>query len=386
MKIIKLIYQTYLPHQGRYPRVSGQARILKRSGFDVKVIACDREGGHRVNDELEGIKVERISQKTKEMRGPLRQFFPLVMFWIKTLRKLSSSKYDILHCHNIDVLPLGCAVKFFFGRPVVFESHEPDYYALWPKRWDIALWFVNFVEKMMVRYLDNVSVTNQIQVDKYLKMGVKNVRLIGNYPVPELRVQALDYEKFKRPFVTFGRIGTIYADTGFEQSVEAFSKITEKYPESRFFIAGRVFDNYKDKFLSIIKPFEKNIDYAGAFSADRMPELYGKIDVSLLVYPRSRWFKNITPRKFFDSIANGVPVIMTDIGDLGDYINHKNCGIVVDENRIESVCRAMEKMIEKRDFLKKTTLKSFALGNTEFGWSRMATLYVNMQRDVIKKK
>ena len=76
-RIVKLIYQTYAPFQGRYPRVSGQAQILLNRGFEVTVLACDRDGTRPSTEILEGVRVVRITQKSGEMRGPFRQILPL---------------------------------------------------------------------------------------------------------------------------------------------------------------------------------------------------------------------------------------------------------------------------------------------------------------------
>ncbi|MFX1555374.1 MAG: glycosyltransferase, partial [Promethearchaeota archaeon] len=209
-KIIILIYQTYVPYQGRYPRTAGHAKILKENGFDVTVLACDREGSHPANEILEGIRVRRIPIETGEMLGPFRQVFPLLLFWIKSVKWLLTHQFDILHCHNLDVLPVGCFIRVFRRRPVLFDSHEPNYYALWPDKWKPFLQLINLLEKLMVMIVDAVSVTNHYQVQKYKKVGARRVELIGNYPLPHLRVDKLREDKHSKDHAVFGRLGTIY--------------------------------------------------------------------------------------------------------------------------------------------------------------------------------
>src|SRR5690606_14820766 len=320
VRVAKLIYQSYLPFQGRYPRVSGQAKILQQNGYDVTVLACDRDGVNASDEVLDGIRVKRMAMRTGENLGPFRQLWPLLLFTLKAFRWLRQQRFDIIHCHNIDILPLGCLVGWATGAPVIFEAHEPDYYALWPKRWQPMLRLVNAAERVFARRCSGISVTNQDQVDKYRQVGIRHVELIGNYPLPHLRIDSLPEEKFNRKGVVFGRLGTVYRDTGFEVAIAAFQQIVAQHPEAVFLIAGRVADNYREDFERLIEPVRDHLRLTGAFAAEEMPRLYHEIDVSLFVYPRSDWFRNITPRKFFDSLANGVPVIMTDIGGLGPVI------------------------------------------------------------------
>jgi len=385
-RVVKLIYQTYLPFQGRYPRVSGQAKILQQNGYDVTVLACDRDGDQPAEQELEGIHVKRIAVKTGENRGPFRQILPLVVFAIKALRWLRQQRFDIIHCHNIDILPLGVLVRWLTGAAVIFESHEPDYYALWPKRWQPMLRFVNAAERFLARRCSGISVTNQYQVDKYRSMGAGHVELIGNYPLPHLRIASLPEEKFApKQSVVFGRLGTVYRDTGFEAAIAAFQQVLKEYPEAEFLIAGRVADNYREDFEKLVDPVRDHLRLTGAFAAEEMPRLYGEIDVSLFVYPRSDWFRNITPRKFFDSLANGVPVIMTDIGGLGPVIREQMCGTLVSDTDIEDIARAMKQLIQDVPLRRELAENSLRLAQTQYSWDNMAERYLALQQTLLEE-
>ncbi len=382
-KVVKVIYQSYLPVQGRYPRTSGQAHILARNGFEVTVLACDREGDNPLEEELEGIHVVRLRESTGEMRGPFRQLLPLLRFWFRAFFWLRRHPFDILHVHNLDVVPLGAAVRLFLRRPVVFESHEPNYYALWPRKWAWLLGIVEGVERMLSRRMSAISVTNLIQVEKYRAMGHPRVVLIGNYARPELRVRKLPEEKFDRPGVIFGRFGTIYPNTGFEATLEALAQVVKVRPETRMVIAGRVVENYRETFHRLLEPVKEHVEYLGAYSAADMPDLYRRVDVSLLIYPRSEWFRNITPRKFFDSLANAVPVIMTDIGGLGPVIREREMGLVVSDTDIDDIAAAMLRCIEEPGLVRHMAEQALHQASTEYSWEEMERQYVALQNALL---
>lgn len=385
MKIVKLIYQSYLPYQGRYPRVSGQAKILLDGGHDVTVLACDREAKHPSSDVLDGIKVKRLPVKTGEMRGPFFQFFPLLLFWWKALGWLSRHSFDVLHCHNLDVLPLGWLMKASKSCRVVFDAHEPDYYALWPKKWRPFLGLIDRLEIFLARRVDFVTVTNDYQVNKYRKNGVKHVDLVGNYPLPGLRTEKLLEDKFSGKVVTFGRLGTVYSSTGFEETLAAFTKVIKDYPQARLLIGGRVTEEYEQSFRSLLRPLEEYVEFLGSYFAEQMPEIYKRIDVSLLVYPKNQWFRHITPRKFFDSVANGVPVIMTDIGGLGDVIKRSECGWLVDEKDIDSIAEAMIEIITNSEDRRRVASNALHLAQTEYDWKAMAERFLGIQQAVLAR-
>jgi glycosyltransferase involved in cell wall biosynthesis len=385
-KIVILIYQTYLPYQGRYPRVSGQAKILQENGFEVIVLACDRERAHPVKEILEGIRVERIPVKTGEMQGPFRQLLPFLVFLVKSLRWLFTHRFDSLHCHNLDVLPVGCLVKLLKRCPVLFDAHEPNYYAMWPKKWKPVSRLLTLLERVMAKNVDAISVTNNYQVQKYRKLGVRRIELVGNYTHPRLGADEVREEKFLKPHVTFGRLGTILHETGFEESVAAFVRIIDVYPQARWLIAGRIVDNYRNAFFRLIEPVSEHLQLMGTYPIEKLPELNRRIDVSLLIYPKNAFYRNITPQKFYDSLANGVPVIMTDIGGLGDIIRERKCGLVVDEGGIDTIADAMARLIDDTALRKKMARNALRLAKTDYAWQSMARRYVDLQQNLMIRK
>jgi glycosyltransferase involved in cell wall biosynthesis len=372
-----------LPHQGRYPRVSGQAKILKEAGYEVTVLACARGGGAPDAEVIEGIPVERIRVDTGEMRGPLRQLLPLFLFHVRALRWLRKNSFDMLHCHNLDVLPLGYIAKLVKKARLVFDAHEPDYYALWPKRWRFVVRLIDLLDSFLARRADAVTVTNAFQIRKYARIGVRKVRLVGNYPPPELRVGKEPKRTPTRGEITFGRLGTFYPNVGVEETVEAFGRVIRKQPRARLLLGGRAVNGYREEFLRVLAPFRKQIEYVGAYDARKMPELYSRIDISCLIYPRNDWTRNSTPRKFFDSLANGVPVIMTDIGALGDLIRERKCGLVVDERDVDSICEAMEMMLENPRALEEMSRAAFALAESEYSWQGLVEEYTKLMGEIL---
>ena len=106
-RIVEVISQSYLPWQGRYPRVSAQAKALQRAGHQVTVLACDRDARHPPQDVVEGVPVERLPIPAAEMGGPVRHLGPLLQFYRKAREWADGRAIDVVVCHNLDAMPLG---------------------------------------------------------------------------------------------------------------------------------------------------------------------------------------------------------------------------------------------------------------------------------------
>ncbi|MFQ5427436.1 MAG: glycosyltransferase family 4 protein [Thermodesulfobacteriota bacterium] len=369
-KIVKILSQSYLPTQGRYPRITSEARTLLEEGHRVLIMGWDRKCEAPLEESCGGIEIRRVRVRSGEMRGPVQAFF-LLAFWIKAFLRLMREDIDIVHCHNLDVMPLGFMIQLTRSCKLVYDAHEPNYYALWPKRWNFLLFFVNGLEFFLARRADAVIVANTFQVEKFLARGISSVKEIGNWPVSEIIVDAPHRKKGRG--LVFGRIGTIYPDIGLEEALGAMREVVREYPDTRLFLAGRVVEAYRPEFERVLREMGPLVEYYGPYGAQEMKALYEKIDVSLLLYRRNDWFTNITPTKFYDTLANGVPVVMTDIGGLGAVIREKGCGIVVDENDMGSIVSAMNKFITDDRFRRGASKKGLALIKEELNWDRAAT-------------
>ncbi len=369
-RIVKILSQSYLPNQGRYPRITSEARTLVEEGHRVLILGWDRRCDSPVEQSDGGIEIRRIRVRSGEMRGPVQVFF-LLAFWIKAFFRLWKEDVDIVHCHNLDVMPLGFMIQLLRRCKLVYDAHEPNYYALWPKKWNFLRFFVNNLEFFLARRADAVIVSNTFQVNKFLARGISSVKEIGNWPIKEIIVDAPHRKKGRG--LVFGRIGTIYPDIGLDAALGAMREIVKKHPATRLFLAGRVVGSYRAEFERIIEKMGPMVEYYGSYGAPDIKALYENIDVSLLLYRRNDWFAHITPTKFYDTLANGVPVVMSDIGGLGDVIREKGCGLVVDEDETASIVSAMERFITDNRFRRGASKKGLTLIKEELNWERAAS-------------
>jgi len=369
-RVVKLLSQSFLPVQGRFPRIHGEATTLKNAGYEVLIVGWDRTGQCPPVEMVSGVQVRRIRVQSSELRGPWQLPF-LCLFWLKAMLILLPIRIDVVHCHNLDVLPLGFLLGKLKRCSVIYDAHEPKYYTLWPDKWHKFLSFIDFIEISLARRVNYIIVSNQYILRKFEAKGITNSAIIWNYPVDYFIVDEIPPKRLEKNEVIFGRIGTLYHDIGIEAALFAFDGIKDKYPHIKILLAGRVVDTYYDQLIQAARPLGPRVTLMGAFDAEEMPVLYRKIDVSLMTYRKTKWFRHITPTKFYDSLANGVPVIMTDIGGLGDIIRKYNCGIVVDENDIPGIREAMETMIGDSDLRQEMAENGLKLIKEEFNWKKM---------------
>jgi len=366
---VMLFTNSFLPHQGRFQRVYNEARSLVDHGWRVVILAWDRTASLAEEEEMDGIEIKRIKIAGREKVGPVIALRMLAYMW-KALRYVLANRVDVVHCHNMDVTLLGWILKKLKKNlKLVYDFCEPDYYTYWDKKWASLFLFVGEMEKALVKRCDCLLVHNHYQLDKYAAIGVENLVHIGSYPFAEMIVDAVPERD--RDEVVIGRIGTIYENNGIEEIVAAFKVLMPRYPGLRLLLAGRVLDVYKPTFDALIAPIRDRVELIGAFNSADMPRLYAEIDISLMVYVLDDWFRNITPTKFFDSLACGVPVIISDMGRIRELMGDRACGVVVESLEAEHLAAAVEAMIADPAARRTMAQNGLDLIKTNCNWDLM---------------
>jgi len=230
---------------------------------------------------------------------------------------------------------------------------------------------VERLDLAMARRADAVTVTNSYQENKYRRAGVQAVRIVGNFTPPACRIARIDPSKFQGAETRFGRFGTFFHGVGLEPAAEAFRQLRAARADVELFLGGRVLKPYQRAFDDQVGKLRPSVNILGTYDSAMTPDLYARIHVSLLTYPLSRFYRHITPLKFYDSISNGVPVIMSDIGGLGQVIRTHECGFVVDPADVKGIRVAMDRLASNRELLRAMSENALAAADREFSWERL---------------
>lgn len=371
-RILMLFSMSFEPYQGRYLRAYNEARALVESGHQVTVLGWDRSGKSAPFELRDGIRIERIYEAAPD-RTSISSLPSFLRFSAKVLSHVKKRCFDLIHCHNLQLLPLGVLLKRLRKVPLIFDSCEPDYFALYPRK---LHGMVKSLEGFMAKRADAIFAHNDYQVKKYRNMGHPLVSLIGSYPSRDMILETAE-KPSKKEKIIIGRIGSLYQDNGVEEVLAGFRLISKYMENAELFFAGRVFDNYQEQFKQLTDGMEDQITVFGAFNSGDMPKLYNRIDISIIIYHRSLWFKNITPTKFFDSLAMGVPVIASDMGGLKEIVEQYHCGMIVDERSPEVIAEAIKKMVGDPHLRYEMAINGLKAIKENYNWERMQERFLN---------
>lgn len=143
-----------------------------------------------------------------------------------------------------------------------------------------------------------------------------------------------------KPF-TYVFVGRIVGDKGINELVEAFSKLHDKYPNTKLVLVG----NYETNLDSVSETTQRRIDSVNEIEAcgpkygDDLLQMYKDADCFVLPSYREGF-----PNTVLEAGAMGLPSIVTDINGSREIIIEGENGFIVPPKNSEALFRAMEKI------------------------------------------
>lgn len=263
---------------------------------------------------------------------------------IKQQYEKTNKKYDFILCNTtvtykaVDVLqhyntPL---VWFIRETKLVDEGilNDPDFERV----------FTNFYNIYTVSdYAAHVS-----------KRYNKNVRIIRNAIADKFN----GFKKTNKKIV-FGFIGSVIPVKGTELLVRAFNKLTQKNKNIELKIAGWYNNEYGLKVKDIACP---QTEFLGEIQKEEKQKFFDDIDI--LVVPST---DDPCPLTVIEGTMLGKPVITTDTVGSNFMIKDKRNGFIVKTGDMNSLYKAMEKILNKDlDKMKQYSRKMYLkYGTTE---------------------
>ncbi len=384
MKVVMVNSVSFLPTQGRYRWVYAQAKSLVDAGHEVHLLAWDRTLEAPARERIDGIEVERIRVKAGFGRlSPIRTAFRLLWFHLRLLARLLAIDADVLHTFNPDVIPPVALVAWLRRRPHVMALIEPHYYYNWPDRVRPLIKLLDAAERHFALRASAVVVHNLYQVNKFTQMGVRRVVHLAQVPDRALADDELPDRSKRTGTVVFGRIGTVFGGiNGIEELIPAFKMVLDEGHAAKLLISGRVSPEFEAEFAKLVAPLGDAVEVTGAFHPNDIARQYERTDVSIQLTPRTIFYRYITPTKFTDSLAHGVPVISSAIGDVPYLAEKTGAAILVDETDPKSIHDGITRLIEDRELRLRMGQAGLELVRNEYCWDRMQVRLLDLYRSL----
>ena len=327
-------------------RIHNQVETALEQDYKVGVIAYGKKGEkhseHDNNFLLIRLKTGLINS------GPLK----FIIFNIKLFFTLFLRPVDIIHCHDLWVLPASAMLSLFKNSALIYDAHE--YYAglqIFNKRFiRKKIWL--FCEWACIPVVDILMTISEPLGKLYKKhyYNLDRVEIVRNLP----QFEDLDREKavelpLKNDSKNIIFHGHFKSGRGLENLIKAMAFVENV---SLVLIGG---GELKENLIDLVhkKNIQKKVRFVDYIHTELLISTIAQADIGVVLFePTSINYAHALPNKFFEYIMAGVHILGSNIITIDSYVKKYELGRIVDPSQPQFIAKTIEDMINDETKLK----------------------------------
>ena len=366
-------------------RVYAEATSLLKAGYEVTVIAWDRERQNPSRQNLDGIEVVRLRTRLLPKQYRFGYFllveFNLLLWQRQAYRQAlilnREKRFAFIHCHDFDTLAIGTRLKRKLGLPLVYDAHEVYGYTMtriFPHRIaNIFLW----LEKRLIRRVDKIINVCEPQKKYFERITDKPISLIMNCkPLQSLEYQPPD----NQGDFTLLYIGGLHQGRAVLMLVQAVRGL----PGVQCIIRGTGRPHYVQALKEECSR-TSNVTFSGRVPFEEVIPMTKKSDVSFcMLNPADPNSVIGMPNKLYEAMVCGRPLICTKGTYSGEVTEQEEAGLVVEysEQALREAIIKLRDNLELRERLGRNALKAAI---DKYNWQKqeekLIELYKSLQNE-----
>jgi PEP-CTERM/exosortase A-associated glycosyltransferase len=336
---------------------------------------ADWKGEWAPEEEIDGVRYFR-SGAVPRNGLPFADEMRLMGALERRIRKVAErERPDVLHAHSpiLNAIP-ALRVGKQLGIPVVYEirafwedaAADQGSYAEGSFKYRL----VRYLETRVCRRAQRVVPICQGLLADLRGRGIPDARLtvIPNAVVPEQFADCTPDEDLRAQWGLAGRrvvgfVGSFYHFEGLDLLVDAAARLAQGFPDLALVLVGG--GEMEGALAGQVRRLglQDRVVMPGRIPHDRVPGVYGLID--LLVYPRKpmRLTELVTPLKPLEAMAMGKALVASDVGGHRELVTHGETGVLFPAGDVVALAECAASLLADSD-------RRAALGGRGLEWVR----------------
>ena len=363
--VLMLLTNAYDPD----PRVRQEALALIGMGCRVRLLAWDRDLKAPATALMEGVEVERVYLSSAHGRGTTQIFF-YAWLYLKMLWRGLRTRFDVVHCHDLDTLPMGYILGKLKRKPIVYDAHESFPDMLEGNVHPAVRRGLSLLENFFIRRIDLLITVGEKLRRHFAERGARHSVVVGNWKRlgDFLRSEEQNQETRHRLGIPDGAtvvvcITQLLKDRKIEELLQAAAECPDVY----VILGGKGVLHDVVEQAATVNP---RILYVGFVSGKQIADYTCTGDIVYYGFePENPNARFSAPNKLFEALAAGRPLITGDFGEIADVVREAECGIVLPEYSVEEIRKAFA-ILEDRNARNSMAANARRHGKAFLNWEQ----------------
>ncbi|KKR05755.1 MAG: Glycosyltransferase [candidate division WS6 bacterium GW2011_GWF2_39_15] len=333
-KVIVLLFNDFTNDN----RVSKECKSLNDNGYEVELASTSFDKSLPKSENIKGFKVRRFNVGSFKFLP-----FNLILFWLHTI--INYRKEGIFHANDLYALPPAYVIKKVFNKKakIIYDCHEHETEAPIYNGKFLLKKAAQLFERKMIYSADRVIVVSESIGKDYMEMyGLKKLHLVMNCPYfksyasTDLFRKELGIPKDK---VIFLYQGLYKEGRGVENLVELFKRLSKINDELVLVLLtyGEGIEALKESIKGI-----KNIYWHDKAPLDVYMSYVASADWGILLIENiCKSYNYALPNKLFDYVMCGLPVIVSNLKEVSQFVEREKVGYVIDSTNMEEMIKLL---------------------------------------------
>lgn len=368
-------------HRDFDARIWKHCKSLSNMGYSVDLI-CPWVISSKEN--FDGIRFhtfKRISSRVIRML-----LVPFVVL-IKLLRVINY--IDIIHFHDIDLLPLMAFISLF--KPVVYDVHENYPNEMIDREWIPKLlrkplfYLVRWSQNLFSKVIKNLVLVTPEQLIHFDKEKLNSI-VIWNYASLALLENVSDNYMERPDTIVF--TGGGYRSNGTLLLLQIAALTKEIYPHVIFLLpesfTPRDFEK-ECKDLIVAYTLQETVYFYPRVSPDKIMDILNLGTIGIMPNLRVRKNEIAVPQKLFEFMAAGLPIVSSNLTYQERIFSKHQIGFLAEPENPHSFVTAIINLIEDRQLAYQLGKNAQSAFVNSYNWESQIPLLDEYYADILKR-
>jgi len=353
-----------------------QVASLKKLNYEVHLIAASNQHQSGLVDGVHFHIVKKTENRlTRIIANGFRVFAQALYI-----------KANVFHFHDPELIPWFFILKAL-GRKVVMDVHENYPAQFKGKKWifqpfrQILSFSILNLEQIASKVFDGIVVVDNPLAERFRKYSNSNpIVVANNYPILNKTITSynLTLEKYTASRILF--IGGINIARCAEEFIRALENINTIEYEA--LIGGN--ENNQEMLSSLSS--QKGWKYAkfiGSVPMDEIDLLMLSSSISINLYSNIPNHRGNRSNRLFEAMAAGLPVIVSNFGEVRDFVDELQCGLAVDPINPVEISEAIKTLLLNPEYAMELGLNGRKAVFKNYRWSSEFNKIDNLYKQIV---